>query len=430
MRTPGHDEELALGFALAEGLSPVGARAPGRPDGEHGRARRTGRRSRRGSRRNFYTSSSCGVCGKGALEAVAVEAPRVESDLRVPAALVRRPAGAAAGGAGRVRGHRRPARVRAVHGRAASSSACARTSGATTRSTRLSAGRSRGAAPATALDRVPERPHLVRARPEGGGGRAARSSSPSARRRRSRSNSPPIAGSRCAASSAAARSTSTRRRGGSRPDGRPAGRRRVDEVRLAEGARPVRRRDARRARLEDARGGVRGAPGGRQGGRARPPVRGARRCVRGARADRRRHRRASRGGARDRRVPPGRLSARHPGARCAGSATLVPSLRRGRYRVRTRRTTCLCSSAGSQRGSSRCAASTRACSRSTSGSSRTRTPRQSWRRSRPRRERAPKRAERSQRRSALGLPRRSGSRNRRFRSAVEEDLAARDEQPA
>ena len=38
--------------------------------------------------RSFYTSSSCGVCGKGALEAVAVEAPRVESDLRVEAALV------------------------------------------------------------------------------------------------------------------------------------------------------------------------------------------------------------------------------------------------------------------------------------------------------------------------------------------------------
>ena len=38
--------------------------------------------------RSFYTSSSCGVCGKGALAAVAVEAARVESDLRVPAALV------------------------------------------------------------------------------------------------------------------------------------------------------------------------------------------------------------------------------------------------------------------------------------------------------------------------------------------------------
>jgi FdhD protein len=87
MRTPGHDEELGLGFCLSEGLRPRGAAlaadlaantvevdAPGFDP--------------RVVRRNFYTSSSCGVCGKGALEAVAVDAPRVESALRVPAAFL------------------------------------------------------------------------------------------------------------------------------------------------------------------------------------------------------------------------------------------------------------------------------------------------------------------------------------------------------
>lgn len=87
MRTPGHDEELALGFALAEGLRPTGARLPDdlaantvevdAPGFDPGRLARS-----------FYTSSSCGVCGKGALEAVAVEAPFVDSELRVPSSLV------------------------------------------------------------------------------------------------------------------------------------------------------------------------------------------------------------------------------------------------------------------------------------------------------------------------------------------------------
>ena len=87
MRTPGHDEELALGFALSEGLRPDGARLPDdlaantvelvAPGFDPGRLARS-----------FYTSSSCGVCGKGALEAVAVEAPRVESRLRIAAETV------------------------------------------------------------------------------------------------------------------------------------------------------------------------------------------------------------------------------------------------------------------------------------------------------------------------------------------------------
>jgi FdhD protein len=84
MRTPGHDEELALGFCFTEGLAPRDASLPAdlaansvdviADNPAH--------------RRSFYTSSSCGVCGKGALEAVAVEAAHVDNDLRVAADVV------------------------------------------------------------------------------------------------------------------------------------------------------------------------------------------------------------------------------------------------------------------------------------------------------------------------------------------------------
>jgi FdhD protein len=87
MRTPGHDEELALGFCLSEGLSPEAARLPEDLAANVVEVDAPGFDPAR-LQRSFYTSSSCGVCGKGALEAVAVDAPRVEAGLRLTADLV------------------------------------------------------------------------------------------------------------------------------------------------------------------------------------------------------------------------------------------------------------------------------------------------------------------------------------------------------
>lgn len=82
MRTPGHDEELALGFCVTEGLAPESARAPDDLAANAVEVVATGFDPER-LRRHFYTSSSCGVCGKGAIEAVQVTAPPVESTLEV-----------------------------------------------------------------------------------------------------------------------------------------------------------------------------------------------------------------------------------------------------------------------------------------------------------------------------------------------------------
>src|SRR5437764_5437305 len=72
MRTPGHDEELALGFLYGEGLID-GPRAAGPTDDfANNIVEVAGPLTRSPSQRRFYTTSSCGVCGKGALEEVAV----------------------------------------------------------------------------------------------------------------------------------------------------------------------------------------------------------------------------------------------------------------------------------------------------------------------------------------------------------------------
>jgi FdhD protein len=87
MRTPGDDEELALGFCLSEGIPAAGASLPRDLAANTVEVDAPGFEPAR-VERHFYTSSSCGVCSKGALEAVAVEAPRVASELRVPFPLL------------------------------------------------------------------------------------------------------------------------------------------------------------------------------------------------------------------------------------------------------------------------------------------------------------------------------------------------------
>jgi FdhD protein len=89
MRTPGHDDELAIGFLVSEGLEPRGAAAPADLAANTIEVEVDAPSFDPASlERHFYTSSSCGVCGKGALEAVAVEAPRVAGGLTVPARLL------------------------------------------------------------------------------------------------------------------------------------------------------------------------------------------------------------------------------------------------------------------------------------------------------------------------------------------------------
>jgi FdhD protein len=99
MRTPGHDEELALGFCVTEGLAPRNARLPDDLAANTVEVEAPGADLDR-VQRSFYTSSSCGVCGKGALEAVAVASEPIVGgagvDLNVILALPDRLRGAQA----------------------------------------------------------------------------------------------------------------------------------------------------------------------------------------------------------------------------------------------------------------------------------------------------------------------------------------------
>ena len=84
MRTPGEDEELAVGFLAGEGLiggpSDVASAGPGEELEANVVDVRTtaGLRRDPSSERRFHLTSSCGVCGKAALEFVRRESPPVE----------------------------------------------------------------------------------------------------------------------------------------------------------------------------------------------------------------------------------------------------------------------------------------------------------------------------------------------------------------
>jgi FdhD protein len=96
MRTPGQDIDLAVGFLHGEGI--VRSRAdiadvrPCGPTGNIVKVELAPGVELEAARmqRNFYTTSSCGVCGNASLAAVErmLRSPNVDARLRVPAALI------------------------------------------------------------------------------------------------------------------------------------------------------------------------------------------------------------------------------------------------------------------------------------------------------------------------------------------------------
>jgi FdhD protein len=88
MRTPGDDAELALGFLFGEGLIAERREAGPTEDLAANAIEVAGPLLRDPGARRFYTTSSCGVCGKGALEEVAVHAPGLPDGPRVERELL------------------------------------------------------------------------------------------------------------------------------------------------------------------------------------------------------------------------------------------------------------------------------------------------------------------------------------------------------
>jgi FdhD protein len=97
LRTPGHDEELVLGFLYAEGIiqrrrDVLELRRPAEflDEGCHNVLDLTldAQRTRPPVERTFYSSASCGACGKSSIAELEVRAPVITSRLTIAAALL------------------------------------------------------------------------------------------------------------------------------------------------------------------------------------------------------------------------------------------------------------------------------------------------------------------------------------------------------
>ena len=131
MRTPGHDRELATGFLVGEGL----LRSLDQVEAVHSRGPRYGEGGWQHSvrvtlkpgvvldmarlERNFYTTSSCGVCGKTSMEALELSSfpPLPAADWHIAAEIIRDLPDPPAPGPVALRADRRRARGRPVHPR-------------------------------------------------------------------------------------------------------------------------------------------------------------------------------------------------------------------------------------------------------------------------------------------------------------------------
>jgi FdhD protein len=90
MRTPGDDFDLAAGFLFTEGIGGEieSIRHWGSPNVVRVAMREAVDLQR--FQRHFYSTSSCGVCGKTSIEALRVSAPRIESTARVAPEVIHR----------------------------------------------------------------------------------------------------------------------------------------------------------------------------------------------------------------------------------------------------------------------------------------------------------------------------------------------------